>query len=102
MVEVSKGGIDYVNPDALVGKYPGEFEQFESPLEAIKTAIAICEAWRKDGRKEAQVAIGSTGGMTLPFEPTTFEDMLALGEKLEAEYRKEELEKADLASLEDF
>ncbi len=71
VVEVSYGGIDYCNPDALAKKYPGEFEEFSDPRKAIETAIAICLAWRKDGERKAKVGIGSTGGMTMPFETCT-------------------------------
>lgn len=74
MVEVSVGGLDYTNPDALSPKYPGEFETYDDPREAVKCAIAICETWRQDGAPEAQVGIGATLGMTMPFEPATYEE----------------------------
>lgn len=73
VVEVSAGGIDYTNPDALSAKYPGEFETFDDPREAVDAAIAICLSWREDGEKEAQVGHGATGGMTMPFDTSTFE-----------------------------
>lgn len=72
VVEVSYGGIDYCNPDALVEKYQGEFKEFKNPKNAVKTAIEICKAWRKDGERKAKVGIGSTSGMTMPFETCTF------------------------------
>jgi hypothetical protein len=72
VVEISSGGLDYTNPDALVGKYPGEFETYDDPREAVQAAIAICRAWRKDGGKGARIAHGATGGMTMPFDPCTF------------------------------
>ena len=72
VVEVSAGGRDYSNPDALMQRYEGEFEEFLDPALAAEAAIAICRAWRRDGRKDAKVAWGSTGGMTLPFDPSTF------------------------------
>lgn len=75
VVEISSGGIDYTNPDALVAKYPGEMEIYDDPQEAAKAAIAICEGWRRDGAPEAQVAHGATGGMTLPFEPSSYEEL---------------------------
>lgn len=87
VVEISQGGINYVNPDALVGKYPYEFEEIESPMKAIEAGIAVCRAWRKDGVKEARVAIGFTHGMTMSFEPSTFKQILALGKRLEAQHR---------------
>jgi hypothetical protein len=90
VVEISAGGIDYTNPDALVQKYPGEFEEFTDPREAAKTAIEICRAWRRDGEKKACVGIGATGGMTMPFECSNFKAVRAWSEQ---EY--EELEKCD-------
>jgi len=53
-VEVAGGGLDYCNPDALVGKYPGEFEEFLDPREAVKTAIEICREWRADLKGKRQ------------------------------------------------
>ncbi len=72
VVEISAGTLDYTNPDALVAKYPGEFETFDDPREAVETAITICKAWRQDGERRAKVAYGATGGMTMPFDPCTF------------------------------
>lgn len=72
MMEISAGGIDYTNPDALAAKYRGEFETFDDPREAAEVAISICKVWRRDGEKEACVGHGATGGMTMPFDPTTF------------------------------
>lgn len=72
VVEISEGGIDYTNPDALAAKYPGEFQEFEDPREAVETAIEICRAWRKDGEKSATIGIGATGGYTIPFDSATF------------------------------
>lgn len=73
VVEVSAGGIDYTNPDALVAKYAGEFEEYADPREAVEVAIDICRAWRKDAPKE-RIAIGhgATAGMTMPFDSCTF------------------------------
>jgi len=74
VVEISEGGIDYTNPDALYGKYPGEFDTFMDPREAVETAIRICRAWRQDGKKNAKIGIGATMGMTIPFESCKFND----------------------------
>ena len=74
VVEVSSGGIDYCNPDALCAKYPGEFEEFSDPIEAVEVAISICRQWRKDGAKQAKVGIGATGGYTMPFDTCSFKD----------------------------
>ena len=72
VVEVSWGGIDYTNPDALVARYSGEFETLDDPVETVETAIAICRQWRRDGKPRARVGVGATGGMTMPFEPCSF------------------------------
>jgi len=74
VVEVSSGGLDYTNPDALTAKYSGEFEEFNNPVEAVETAITICRSWRNDGESKAKVGIGATGGMTMPFDTCTFQD----------------------------
>lgn len=74
VVEVSKGGLDYTNPDALAAKYDGEFEEFNNPVEAVETAIEICRSWRNDGKKSARIGIGATGGMTMPFDTCTFKE----------------------------
>lgn len=74
VVEVSRGGIDYTNPDALVAKYAGEFQTYDNPVEAVETAIAMCRAWRSDGKLRARVGVGATGGMTMPFEPCSYKD----------------------------
>jgi hypothetical protein len=72
VVEVSAGGLDYTNPDALGAKYAGEFEEFADPREAVETAIQIVRDWRKDSRSRVSIGVGSTLGMTLPFSPDTF------------------------------
>jgi len=74
MLEVSAGGRDYNNPDALVTKYPGEFETYDDLREAVTVAIAIYDAWRKDGEPEAQVGYGATGGDTMPSDACTYEE----------------------------
>ena len=76
MVEVSAGSFDYTNPDALVATFAnlGEGETFLSPVAAVEAAIAICRAWRNDGAPTAKVAYGATGGMTMPFDPCTYEE----------------------------
>ena len=81
VVEVSAGGLDYSNPDALSPKYPGEFETCDDPREAVETAIAICERWRQDGAPDAQVGYGATGGMTMPFDPCSYEEARAWAQK---------------------
>ncbi|MDP2661318.1 MAG: hypothetical protein Q8R28_11385 [Dehalococcoidia bacterium] len=75
VVEISKGGRDYTNPDALSGKYPGEFETFADPEEAAQVALQILDLWQGDGQPDAQVAYGATGGMTMPFSPCTPDEL---------------------------
>ena len=72
VVEVSAGGLDYTNPDALSAKYDGEFEEFADPREAVETAIEIVRAWRKDSKHKISIGVGSTYGMTMPFDEGTF------------------------------
>ena len=85
VVEVSAGGIDYTNPDALVQRYAGEFETFDDPRKAVAVAIAICKSWRKDGERRARIGHGATGGMTMPFDPCTFAQAMAWAERKYAE-----------------
>jgi hypothetical protein len=74
VVEISMGGIDYTNPDALVAKYPGEFETFTTGLlPAVEAAIEIAEAWKADEAKRKEprkifIGVGATGGYTMPFD----------------------------------
>jgi hypothetical protein len=87
VVEVSAGGFDYSNPDALVTKFArlGEWETFLSPVAAVEAAIAICEAWRADGCPEAQIGHGATGGMTMPLDACTYEEAREWAAKREAD-----------------
>lgn len=75
VVEISAGGLDYCNPDALSAKYDGEFETFENPVTAVETAIEIAKQWQKDSGQKIEIAYGSTGGMTMPFEPSDIDDI---------------------------
>lgn len=68
IVEISKGGLDYTNPDALAAKYPGEFQTFADPREAVKTAVAIAQAWVADTGRGKWIGHGATAGMTMPFD----------------------------------
>jgi hypothetical protein len=77
MVEISVGGIDYTNPDALAAQYPGEFETFDDPREALKIALEIQKQWGKDKPEEdIFVAHGGTGGCTMPFEPDELDSLV--------------------------
>ena len=88
MVEVSAGGIDYTNPDALVVMYPGEFEAYDDPREVATTAIEICRAWCRDGERRAKVSHGATGGMTMPFDSCTYDELRSWAERAYQELRK--------------
>lgn len=84
VVEVAMGGLDYANPDMLCETYRhlGEGKEYTDPREAVEAAIMVCKAWRKDGGRSAKVAYGSTGGFTLPFEPSTFRQAREWADKL--------------------
>lgn len=88
VVEVSVGGLDYTNPDALVERYCGEFETYDDPREAVAAAIDICRTWRQDGERRARIGIGATGGMVMPFEPCAFREAKAWAEKTYQELPK--------------
>jgi len=76
VVEISRGGLDYTNPDALCNKYDGEFEEISNPLDAVETAISIMEAWQKDcPNRKIYIAYGDTMGFTMPFEPCTIKEL---------------------------
>ena len=86
IVEISEGGIDYCNPDALSPKYKGEFQEFVDPKEAVETAIFIFESWKKDEPKEdIFIGYGCTLGYTMPFEPSDIEEITQWAER---EYKK--------------
>jgi len=68
MVEISDGGIDYVNPDMLSEKYDHEGETFDDPVEAVDAAIEILNQWRSDNPDEhIEIGYGATMGFTMPF-----------------------------------
>lgn len=84
VVEISSGGIDYCNPDALGPKYSGELAEYESALEAVETAITVSQAWQADSPNEdITIGMGATGGMTMPFdgEPLTEATFAAMREQ---------------------
>lgn len=68
IVEVTQGGIDYTNPDALCQKYKGEFLTFQGMTKAVETAISIAKQWSSDTSEDIYVAIGCTNGFTAVFE----------------------------------
>lgn len=96
IVEISSGGIDFCNPDALWQKYPGEFEDFEDPREAVETAIKIAKYWQSDLPDETiYIGRGATGGMTMPFDPLPLEEGVFLGLRQWADERYAKLPKCD-------
>lgn len=81
VVEISQGGIDYANPDALTPVYAEEMTEYESADEAAENAIHIAQAWQADAPdKTILIAHGATGGNTMPFdgEPLTEETFAAM------------------------
>lgn len=76
VVEISEGGWDFINPDALVKKYPGEFEEYKDPREALGAAIDIAKQWKEDEPQlEVGIGVGFTGGFTMPFEPSKIDTL---------------------------
>jgi hypothetical protein len=88
-VEINQGGLDYCNPGALVGKYPGEFEVFEGMTPAVEAGIRVYKSWKADcPDEEIGIAVGNTGGDTLPFDgeeltPEHEESMLVAARKFD-------------------
>jgi len=82
MIEISTGGRDYINPDMLVEKYEGEGSEFDDPREAVKYAFKIRDAWKRD-EPNAVIGIGygCTCGMTMPFDPSTDEELTAWADR---------------------
>ena len=76
VVEVSVGGLDFCNADALSERYSGEFQTFSDPREAVNVAIEIARNWRKDSGKRISIGVGSTHGMTMPFDSGTQADAI--------------------------
>lgn len=83
IVEIACGGLDYAGADMLVPKYRhlGEGKEFNDPREAVEAGIQILRTWKADGEKRARLAYGSTGGMTMPFEPCTIKEAETWAEK---------------------
>jgi hypothetical protein len=70
IVEISQGSLDYANPGMLCVKYRnlGEGDTFTGMTDAVEAGIKIARQWAKDARTHIQIAVGCTGGNTLPFE----------------------------------
>ena len=82
VVEVSVGGLDYCNPGMLTPKFKhlGEGQEFSDPREAVAAAIKIRDAWRTAGTPDAAIGYGSTGGMTMFFDPREADEAVAWAE----------------------
>lgn len=74
IVEVSQGGIDYANPDALVKKWQGEFQEFTGMTAAVEAAIGIAKAWQETTTDQIFIGVGATHGMTMDFDALTLND----------------------------
>jgi hypothetical protein len=99
LVEICEGQ-DYASPDMLTIKYGrlGEGQEFSSPIEAVESAIAIKEAWRKDlklslfkkhNKKVPAITFGCThgfSGVSLP--RMTYKKLRETAEKLYATLAK--------------
>lgn len=81
-VEIAAGGLEYSNPDMLVAKYDGEGEEYSDPREAVEAAINIAKSWKQDCPDlTINVAHGSTGGYTMPFEGSEDKELRAWAQK---------------------
>ena len=88
IVEVSQGGIDYANPDALCKKWQGEMEEYTGMTAAVEAAIGIAKAWQETTTDQIFIGVGATHGMTMEFDALelteeTFDALLAKAEKFD-------------------
>lgn len=74
IVEVSQGGIDYANPDALVKKWQGEFQEYTGMTAAVEAAIGIAKAWQETTTDQIFIGVGATHGTTMDFDALTLND----------------------------
>lgn len=74
IVEVSQGGIDYANPDALCKKWQGEFDEYTGMTAAVEAAIGIAKAWQETTTDQIFIGVGATHGMTMEFDALTLND----------------------------
>lgn len=82
MVEISESRVDNCNPDALCGKYEGEFQEFVDPVEAVDIAISISKSWKNDEPEEdIFIGYGCTFGYAMPFEPDQIKQIKQWAEK---------------------
>ena len=74
IVEVSQGGIDYTNPDALCKKWQGEFDEYIGLTDAVIAAIGIAKAWQETTTDQIFIGVGCTNGMTMEFDALSLND----------------------------
>lgn len=89
IVEVSQGGIDYSNPDALCKKWQGEFDEYTGLTPAVEAAIGIAKAWQETTTDQIFIGVGCTFGSTMDFDALTlndetFDTLLEKAEKFDA------------------
>jgi hypothetical protein len=82
MVEISVGGKNNINPDALSEKYEGEFKEYDNALEAAKVAISIKDIWSKDCEDEINLGVGASLG-SIPFDSMLDSDVLLWAYQIE-------------------
>ncbi len=83
VVEIAGGGLDYANPDMLCSRFPGEGQEYDDPRDAVKAALEISKLWKKaEPKKVISIACGFTGGMTMPFEPSTGFELVKWANKI--------------------
>jgi len=90
IVEVSQGGVDYANPDALCKKWQGEFDEYTGMTAAVEAAIGIAKAWQETTTDQIFIGVGFTHGMTMEFDALTLNDetfdmLLEKAEKFDAD-----------------
>mgnify|MGYP001308238182 CR=1 FL=1 len=98
VVEISVGGVDYANADMLGTKYYGEGEgqEYDNRKEAVEAGIRVARQWQRDEPNETiLIAVGNTGGMTMPFEGEELTDETFKGLRDWAEKEYESLPKCD-------
>ncbi len=92
VVEIACGGTNYAGPDMFVERFRnlGEGQEFTDPREAVNCALNVANAWRQITTESVGVAYGHNLGFSMPFEPSTDEELIAW-----AEEKYEKLDKCD-------
>lgn len=94
IVEITAGGLDNSNADALCKKYDGEFETFTGMTPAVDTAIEIAKKWQEDDKENIiYIGYGDTHGMGLPLDEMelnedTYKTLREVAEKHDEELPK--------------